>query len=454
MVKEATSAYPVFAFLTLRFALATGALLLLGWRRLFSLGWRNVLAGILIGLFLFAGYAFQTVGLQSTSASKAGFITGLSVVLVPVFSTLFLRRSPSWGATFGVGLATLGLGLLSLERDLRVSFGDLMVLLCALSFALHILSVSIFSPKADSLALTLVQVATVSVVSFLVSIFSDWPLQAPSPQVWGAAAFTGILATALAFFLQTSMQRFTTPTHTALIFTAEPVFAALFGVWLAHDVLGVRHIIGGTLILAGMLASEIRWSERLAVRISRFLSPHYVGAALLFTLGLLAPEGWQEGLLWALGVGLWVIAGPLILLVRKLRRGGVSDWFLSDRKERVQPGIIFVTLVAPGGALAALYFFHGPQPLFVALWVAFILNIVNLSITFCWKISQHVSNVAASSALLVAFCGLWAVPTLLLIPLVAWARVRVGAHTVLQAVAGGITGLGVAYLTLNVLGVA
>ncbi|MBC7316075.1 MAG: DMT family transporter, partial [Chloroflexi bacterium] len=138
MVKEATAAYPVFPFLALRFGLATVGLILIGGKRLRTLGWRGVGAGALIGLFLFGGYAFQTLGLRYTSASKAGFITGLSVAIVPLLSAAILRQRPQPQAAVGVCLAVTGLALLSLNAALHFDRGDLLVLACALSFALHI----------------------------------------------------------------------------------------------------------------------------------------------------------------------------------------------------------------------------------------------------------------------------------------------------------------------------
>ena len=119
MVKDAVSAYPVFPFIAIRFAFATVALLAFAWKHLASLGWRGWGAGALIGLCLFAGYGFQTAGLQQTSASKTGFITGLSVVLVPILSAVLLRKMPSVGAVIGVALATVGLAFLTLAGGWR-----------------------------------------------------------------------------------------------------------------------------------------------------------------------------------------------------------------------------------------------------------------------------------------------------------------------------------------------
>lgn len=265
MVKEAVAAFPVFGFLALRFALAWLALLPLWvWVRRGQgsqgpAGGRacHWARGALIGCFLFAGYAFQTAGLQYTTASKAGFITGLSVALVPLFSAIALRRPPSRWAVLGVGLATAGMFLLSWGGDWRVGLGELLVLGCAFSFAAHITAVGAFAPEGDILSLTVTQIATVGVLSLATSAAFEQVWAMPPGAVWGAAAFTGVLATSFAFGVQTAAQRFTSPIHTALIFAAEPVFAAAFGFLLAGETLGPREMVGCALILLGMLTAEL-----------------------------------------------------------------------------------------------------------------------------------------------------------------------------------------------------
>jgi len=453
MVKDAVAFYPVFPFLTLRFGLATIALLAIGGRRLRRLGWRGLRAGVLIGLCLYGGYALQTIGLQYTSASKAGFITGLSVALVPILSTLLLRHLPSPAAMIGVCLATGGLALLTLNHDLHVALGDLIVLGCAVSFALHIVSVSAFAPTMDPLGLTIVQVATVTLLSAGVSLLTPGPWPMPGPSTLFAAAFTGILATAVAFAIQTSAQRITTPTHTALIFAGEPVFAAIFGILLAGDVMTAAAGAGGVLIVVGTVVSEIRWSERTAAVVSRFLSPQYVAIPLLLLLGFYDVSPWYRGLIWVAVIALVSVAAPVLLLRRELRRGAISDWHISDRRERLQPVPILASLVAvllPLGLLVAL---DGPRLLRVACQSALLLVLLNHLITTAWKISQHVSSIAASTTLITATLGIGAAPVLLLVPLVAWARVKVGAHTVAQTVLGGALGSGITLAVLRLAGV-
>lgn len=257
IVKEAVSDFPIFTFLTLRFSLALTALMPFCWQRLLTIKWRQTGAGLLTGLLFFAGYAFQTLGLRQTSASKAGFITGLYVVVVPLLSTLVFRQRPSGNVLAGVALATVGLALLSLRGDITVAQGDLLVLICAFAFAAHIVAVGKFTAEIETLTLTALQIVAVIVASVVLCFTTESPPLRIPVTVLGAATFTGVVATALVLFLQTWAQRFTAPTHTALIFSTEPVFAALFGYLLASERLGARALAGCGLILAGMLVAEL-----------------------------------------------------------------------------------------------------------------------------------------------------------------------------------------------------
>lgn len=269
MVRDAVHAYPVFAFLATRFALAlVGLLPILVWRRHHLRPTprgprpaRQLAAGVLIGLALFAGYAFQTMGLLYTTPAKAGFITGLSVVIVPVLGVIFLRERLNPAVVAGVAVALAGLSLLSLSgvRSLAaINPGDLLVLACAVSFAGQIVLVGRFAPRMNALLLTTAQIATVAVLAAVIAlVWERPPIWPPRGQPLFAALFTGLLATALAFGVQTAAQRFTTATHAALIFATEPVFAALGSYLLIGEVLSLPEWLGCGLILAGMLLAEL-----------------------------------------------------------------------------------------------------------------------------------------------------------------------------------------------------
>lgn len=269
MVRDAVLAYPVFAFLATRFALAlVGLLPVLLWRRhyLRSVGrsprlLRQLAAGALIGFALFAGYAFQTTGLLFTTPAKAGFITGLSVVIVPLLGVLFWRERLHPAVIGGVALALAGMGFLSLsgmDAPLAVNPGDLLVLVCAVSFAGQIVLVGRFAPRMNALVLTTAQIATVALLSAGISlVWEHPPIWPPRGQPLFAALFTGLLATALAFAVQTAAQRFTTATHAALIFATEPIFAALGSYLFIGEVPSPSQWLGCGLILAGMLLAEL-----------------------------------------------------------------------------------------------------------------------------------------------------------------------------------------------------
>jgi len=258
LVKESVAVYPVFPFLAIRFTLAAAILSPFLLRRLRALTPEAVRGGALMGVALFSGYAFQTLGLLYTSAAHSGFITGLFVVLTPVFQVVLTRKSPPAGAWAAVALATAGLGLLSWPKGGEpFNFGDLLSVCCAAVYAVHLLITSHMARRHDTGVLTLVQVATVAVLGWALSALGSGPLwPIPSPALRGIL-LTALLATALAYTVQTTFQRHTSAIQTAVIFTMEPVFAGLFAVLLGGEHLGARGLAGGALIVAAMLLGQM-----------------------------------------------------------------------------------------------------------------------------------------------------------------------------------------------------
>ncbi|MGC9360554.1 MAG: DMT family transporter, partial [Anaerolineae bacterium] len=364
---------------------------------------------------------------------------------VPILAALFGRTAPSRAAIIGVILATLGLALLTLQDTMAVNGGDLVVLGCAFCFALHVIGVSTFARTSDPIALAMVQIIVVAILSAAVALArpARWPT--PTLNTWLATAFTGILATAVAIGIQTAAQRHTTSTHAALILTAEPVFAAIFGALLAGETLSPRATAGGIIILQGMLVSEIPWEERSARIVSRFLAPQYVLAPTLLLIALAEPTARLEALFWSLGIAVISLLLPVAFMWRKFKHGGITDWHISNRQERLQPSIILTSLFAVGFPIALLLIFDGPRVLLATFVGAALLVGFNLSVTTTWKISQHVSAISAIATFATALAGIVAAPTLLLVPVVAWARIKVGAHTPLQTLAGAASG---AFITL------
>lgn len=272
LVKEAVAEVPVTPFLAIRFFLSGLLLCALFARRLLRLDRRTLLAGMLLGAVLFVAYALQTFGLQRTSAANAGFITGLSVVLVPLFAALVFRVQAGAGAWLGVGLATVGLYLLSTDpagwpgtaRGASpgavpgAALGDLLVLGCAVGFAWHILLTGRFARAFDPRLIAAVQVTATGLLAAAAAYLYEGgiPLALPAV-VWWAVAITSLFATVFAFLVQTIAQRFTSPTRTALIFTMEPVFAAVFAWFYAGEPFTRWDFLGGALVVLGMIAAEL-----------------------------------------------------------------------------------------------------------------------------------------------------------------------------------------------------
>lgn len=256
MVKDAVEAYPLYSFLGWRFAIAVAAFVILFPRCLKRLTPGVIGVGLLAGALMCAGYIFQTWGLQATSASKAAFITGMFVVITPAMQAVLLRQVPHKATIFGVGLAVVGLWLLSGASAGGWSVGDTRVLLCAIAYSAHMIVLGSLGRRHDVLALTFVQLLTTAVVCGGIALATEPRQLPPTAEVWVALLVTGVLASAVAFAVQTYAQQHIPPARTALILITEPAFGGFFG-WLAGEMLGVRGLAGALMILGGMITAEV-----------------------------------------------------------------------------------------------------------------------------------------------------------------------------------------------------
>jgi drug/metabolite transporter (DMT)-like permease len=254
-VKDAVALYPLFAFLALRFAIASLTLAPPGARRLRSLGRGGWAAAVFAGALLGAGYALQTAGLERTSVSSTGFITGMYVVLTPLLALALFRARVGASAWIGVTLATIGLALLAGIHG-GSALGDLLVLAGSAVYSLQIVLMERYAPRYDAIAFTLVEMLT-SFAGLLAIALALGQLHVPHGwTVWGALIVTGVFASALAFLAQTWAQQRATATQTALAFSLEPVWAAFFGFTLAGDRLGPLGWFGCAVIMAGIVVAE------------------------------------------------------------------------------------------------------------------------------------------------------------------------------------------------------
>ena len=246
-----------FSFLAVRFALASIGLLLVFPRRVFRVDRRGLALAALIGVWLTAGYALQTTGLVFTTASKSAFITGLCVVLVPIFSLAISRIRAGPTSVGAVLLAAAGLYLLTSPGSGGVNAGDLLTLGCAIAFALHMVTTERVAPGQDAVPLAFWQIVTTAVICGLVAAASPARRLPLTGWTVSALAITGILATAVAFLVQMWAQRRTSATHVAVVFAGEPLFAALFSWLIEHEALGPAKLMGGALIIVGILIAQV-----------------------------------------------------------------------------------------------------------------------------------------------------------------------------------------------------
>ncbi len=253
VVKDAVAGYGVVSFLAVRFVIGALCLGVLGWRKVTR---QSLLVGSLVGIVLASGYLFQTFGLRHTTATNSGLITSLFVVFAPLANrVLFGIRTPKllWAA---IGVSVLGLILLMGTGPMPLALGDWLTLGAAAGFGVQIALLGRYSRDHDTLALAVTQVASAAVVFLAAWPFAE-PFSWPSNEVWSALLLTGVVATAMGFYVQTLAQRQLPAARAAIIFTLESVFAMLFGYLLAGDRLTGIQVLGAALMIAAVGLGEI-----------------------------------------------------------------------------------------------------------------------------------------------------------------------------------------------------
>ncbi|MFQ6031479.1 MAG: DMT family transporter [Candidatus Zixiibacteriota bacterium] len=257
LVKIALDFCSPFLFLTIRFVLGTLAIWVIYSKKISLIDKMTLKAGIIIGIFLFLGFAFQTVGLKYTTASKSAFLTGLFVIMVPPLSVLIVKEKPKIFSLIGVILAISGLWLMTRPKESEFNWGDLLTLFCAISFSFQVIYVQIYTKRFDFEKLVFVQLLATTILSIPFMFLFDTIKFVYNPNLLSAIVVTALFATALGITIQNRMQRDTTATKASIIYTAEPVFAAGFSYLILGEILGLVGIAGAGLILSGMLCSEL-----------------------------------------------------------------------------------------------------------------------------------------------------------------------------------------------------
>ncbi len=246
-IKDILDVIQPLAFVGWRFAIGAVALLAIGRPRGRTI-WRD---GTIAGIILFVGFATQTIGLEQTSASNSGLITGLYVVFTPLVAAIARRTSPSMTTIAGASLSIVGLAALTLTETLTFEAGDLWTLVCAGAFALHIVTIAYLAPKHDVVAFTGVQLAIVAGAGLAMSAVVAGGLALPPRQAWTTLAVTGLVIAAGAFLIQVWCQTIIGPSRTAIILAFEPLFAVATAAAVLGERLSIRGWIGAGLMIVG-----------------------------------------------------------------------------------------------------------------------------------------------------------------------------------------------------------
>ena len=258
LMKDAINDQPVFDFLATRFTLATLVMIAIRPQVLSAINKKTLFRGSILGVMLGLAYITQTIGLDLTTAAITGFFTGLYVVFTPLLFWFVFKKKVEKKVIVGTTLALTALLFISFNG---ISFdpGQVWLIACALLFAGHIIGLSFWSNAKDIYPLTVIQLGAGSVVCWMGAV-PDGYQPPPNAFVWGTVVFTAVFATAMAFLIQTWAQSILDPSRVAIILTGEIVFAAAIAVAVGQEVLSLRLVIGGVLIVLAMLIVE--WPDK------------------------------------------------------------------------------------------------------------------------------------------------------------------------------------------------
>ena len=257
LVKESLEELQPLVFMSYRFWLAFLLMAPFCVRRFHAIDRGLLKAGAVLGVLLYASYAFQTFGLKYTTAGNAGFITGLFIVFVPLLSFVVLRHRPDPVTVVSVVVSLTGLAVLSLQPGLKVNSGDYLVLACAFSYSVHILLLDRYVKRYDLVLLTFLQMGFLALANTASAAAFETFKVPTGALVWVSIIVCGVFASAVAFYVQGYAQKILTPVRTSIILIMEPVFSVIFGIIILGETLTWRGWLGCGLIFSGMLLTEI-----------------------------------------------------------------------------------------------------------------------------------------------------------------------------------------------------
>lgn len=259
VIKDIIDTIPPFTLMLLRFGWSTLLLSLLFGHRLRRMTVRQLRNSAIIGLFLAAAFIGLVLGIQHTTASNQSFLVGACVIFVPFLSWIISGHRPDRFSVGGALLATAGIALLTLDSSFSVNKGDLLSILCSISYACHMVAIERLGREGDPIASTIIQFAVTSVCfAVLTGAYESYDI-ALTPKLWKALAYLVVVTTVIAFTIQNMAQKYLSSTSTALILTLETAFGGVFAVLYLHEHLTLKMALGCLIILAGIVTEETQW---------------------------------------------------------------------------------------------------------------------------------------------------------------------------------------------------
>ncbi|MEO4052846.1 DMT family transporter [Solibacillus sp. CAU 1738] len=251
---EVLEAYNVVA---LRCLIAFAVAGLIFYKKLMQVNTKTIIYASIQGFILFLVFALSSFGLKTTSASNAGFILSLTVVLVPIFTSILDKKLPSRPVRFAIIMTLIGISILTLKESLTFQVGDILVAIAAVSYAIYLILNSSFTKNVDSISFGVYQLGFAGVFAAFFCLLFETP-QVPTTTIgWIAILGLGIICSAFCFVAQSVVQQYTSPTHTGLIFSLEPIFAAMFAFIFLDEAITTQLLIGGAFILIGNLVAQL-----------------------------------------------------------------------------------------------------------------------------------------------------------------------------------------------------
>ncbi|MCR1874226.1 DMT family transporter [Paraclostridium bifermentans] len=247
-----------FQLMTGRFFIGALLISVIFFKKLRNINKKDIISGVLLGIFLFIAFSFQTFGLKYTTSAKSAFLTAANVVMVPFVGCILYKRKIEKIGIISSLIALIGIGIISLESDFSISFGDGLTLICAVGFAMHIFLTSEFTKKHDPVVLTCIQMATAFLLSLILQVFAGESSATINSSTIGSVLFLGVFNTTICFLGQTICQTKVDGTKTAILLSTEAIFGMLFSVIIAKEIITLRMILGSLFIFIAIICAETK----------------------------------------------------------------------------------------------------------------------------------------------------------------------------------------------------